>query len=148
VSVVSLSTRWHRLDAARWVHRLLILQAVLCGWLTVVVLFYALAAGMAWLALVPAALTALLGWLAHAWEEGQQRWTWWTVMTLAVLVTAVDLMRLGSGLSVLGAGRLLVDVAVLALLVHPDCSVRLGPPAGPRATTRTPGGGGSSAGRP
>jgi hypothetical protein len=145
---VSLSTRWHRLDAAAWVHRLLVLQAVLLGLVTIGVFFLGAIAGMVWVTLIPAGLTVLTGWLAHAWDAGRERWTWWTVMTLGVLAAAADLLRLASGMSVLTLLHVLADAALLALLIHPDCSARLGRPSGPRSATRTPGGGGPSVSRP
>jgi hypothetical protein len=60
-------------------------------------------------------------------------------------VSLSTLLRLVSGMSVIGLGRLVVDVALLALLVHPDCSARLAPS---RAHDTARGGGGPPVGRP
>ena len=81
---MSLSVRWHRLEAATWLHRLLVLQVVLLGVATVVAFFAGLALGAPLLVLVPLGLTGVAGWFAQAWRE-ERRWSWWAVLAVTAL---------------------------------------------------------------
>ena len=101
---MSLSVRWHRLEASAWVHRLLVL--------------------------FPLSLTALAAWFAHAWGE-EQRWTWWVVLAGTVLSGGLNLLDLTTGVSFWRVAWVLFDAVLLALLAHPDSTARLHP--GPRA---------------
>lgn len=118
-----MSVRWQRLEAATWVHRLLVLQVVVLVLLTAVTAIGGLAVGAPLMWLLPAALAAVAGWLAGAWDEGR-RWSWWAVMALTALSTGSELLDLASRLS-WRVAWLLVDAVVLVLLAHPDSTARL-----------------------
>jgi hypothetical protein len=121
---VSLSARWHRLEAAAWVHRLLMLQVVLLVLLTAVTALGGLVAGAPRLWLLPAALAAGAAWLTHAWRE-ERRWTWWTVLALTALSAGSDLLAVADGLPWWRVAWMLFDALLLALLAHPDSTARL-----------------------
>jgi hypothetical protein len=122
----SLSARWHRLEAAAWVHRLLMLQVVLLVLLTAVTAVGGLVAGAPLLWLLPAALAALAAWLARAWGE-ERRWTWCAVLALTVLSAGSDLLGVADGLPWWRVAWALFDALLLALLAHPDSTARLDP---------------------
>lgn len=127
---MSLSVHWHRLEAALWVHRLLVFEAVLLGLLTAVTAVGGLVVGAPLMWLFPALVTALAGWIASAWGEGR-RWSWWAVMALTVLSAASNLLTLAAGLSWWRVVLLAYDAVFLTLLAHPDSTARLDPrPAG------------------
>jgi hypothetical protein len=130
---VSLSARWHRLEAAAWVHRLLMLQVVLLVLLTAGTAVGGLVAGAPLLWLLPAALAAVAAWLAHAWGE-ERRWTWWAVLALTVLSAGSDLLAVAAGLPWWRVAWLLFDALLVTLLAHPDSTARLDPR--PRAERR------------
>jgi hypothetical protein len=50
---VARSTRWQRLDAASWVHGVLVFETVLAGLSTALALVFALTVGSPWLATIP-----------------------------------------------------------------------------------------------
>jgi hypothetical protein len=121
---VSLSVRWHRLEAATWVHRLLVLWVVLLGLLTAVICIGGLMVGAPLMWILPAVMTALAGWIASAWGEGR-RWSGWAVTALSALGAVSDLLGLASGISGWAVARLVLEAAFLALLAHPDSTARL-----------------------
>ena len=133
---MSPSTRRHRLAAARGVYALLVVQVLLTGFATVLALIAGLALGAPWIALVPAVLTALVGWVARAWRQ-ERRCSWWAAIGLTVLGVGVDLIGLGIGLSLWRLAHLAFDVVLLALLVHPDSVARLAARA-PTPSLETP----------
>lgn len=141
---MSLSTRWRRVDATRWVFRLCVLYAIMAGLVTVSTLFLGFALHAPWIVLLPAALTFLAGWVAHAWDH-EQRWAWWALAVLSVADGAWELVGLsGTGLTFMRALRLLVDVATLALLFHPDSRERLEAPAAAACSSEVASGHGRS----
>jgi hypothetical protein len=123
---VSLSERWHRLEAARWVHRLLMLEVVVLVLVTAVDAIGGLLVGAPLMWLFPGALTALAAWVTSAWGE-ERRWSWWVVMALTVLGAASSLLTLASGFSWWRAAVVVLDAVFVVLLVHPDSSARLDP---------------------
>lgn len=123
---MSLSVRWQRLEAATWIRRLLVLQALLLGLLTAVACIGGLVVGAPLMWLFPAALAAAAGWIATAWGDGRS-WSWWAVLALTVLSAGQDLVELTSGLSWWRVAWLLVDAVVLTLLAHPHSTARLDP---------------------
>lgn len=125
---MSLSVRWHRLDASAWVYRLLMLWVAVLGVWTAVTCIGGLPFGAPLLWLIPAALTALAGWLAHAWGE-ERRWTWWVVLTLVLPDAGGYLLDVTTGPSFWRVARLLLDAVLLILLAHPDSTARLRRPA-------------------
>jgi hypothetical protein len=121
---VARSTRWQRLDAAGWVHGVLVFETVLAGLSTALALVFALTVGSPWLAAIPAALTAFTAWLAHAWDDGRP-WTWWVVMSFSALGVAGNLLSLAAGGSPWRLLPLFFFAGVLVLLGHPDSTARL-----------------------
>jgi hypothetical protein len=133
---VSSSVRRHRLAAASGVYWLLVVQVLLAGFATVVALVAGLALGVPWIALVPAVLTALAGWVARAWRQ-ERRCSWWVATGLTVLGAGVDLIGLGAGVAFWRLAHLAFDIVLLALLVHPDSVARLAARA-PAPSLETP----------
>ena len=122
---MSLRTRWNRVDAEHWVHRLLATQtfvlvlftlwAVLGGWVH----------GLLLLATIPAALMGLSAWLTAAWRK-ERPWAWYVATILAGMRFEGNLMGLLVGsVSVLTAALLVFDGLLLVLLLHPDSFARV-----------------------
>ena len=132
---MSLSARWRRLDAARWVYRLLVLQVVLLVLVAAATAIAGLVAGSPLMWVVPAALAAVSGWIAGAWQD-ERRWSWWVVTVLAVLSAGSGLLRLASGVTWWRPAWLAFDVVLVALLAHPGSTARLDPPRRPGRSPR------------
>ena len=130
------TTRWQRLDAEHWVLRLLRAQTFLLSLWTVWALSGTWLAGVVWLTLFPAAVTALWGWVASGWRR-ERPWAWW----VAAVFAGMRFAGFGSGLL---AGTLpwpllavlAFDALLLTILFHRDARARVDapaePPAGPR----------------
>jgi hypothetical protein len=127
---VSLSVRWHRLEAAAWVHRLLCLQAVVAGLATVAALVACLALGAPWIVLLPAAFLGLTWWLAQAWDD-EKRWSWWVVLALTGLGAGSGVLGPAAGISAWRPASLSFEAVLLVLLAHPDSTARLDRPRRP-----------------
>lgn len=132
---MSLSVRWHRLQASAWLHRLLMLDVALLGLLTAVTCIGGLLLGAPLLWLLPAAGTALMAWLARAWGE-RRRGSWWAVLILTAPGAVLDLLELGTRPSWWRVVWLLIDGVLLVLLAHPDSTARLASRPEPARTPR------------
>ena len=116
-------TRWRRLDAEHWVHVAgMVATALLALW-TTWALFGGWLAGVPFVAVLPAALASLTGWLTSAWRR-ERRWAWWvwTVGSTAAFATALNGVVSGRGLAV---APLLAVGVLLLLLFHPDSRARI-----------------------
>jgi hypothetical protein len=127
---VELTTAWNRLDAPRWVGRLLVTQTLLLGWLTVVLVMGALLSAP-WAVGLLAAATALQGAVTSAWYA-ERAWAWWVVCGTEVLGLLLQLAAAGERSLLATAVGLLLSLGSLALLLHPATRVRLGSPAAGR----------------
>jgi hypothetical protein len=131
---MSLSIWWNRLDAPRWVGRLLVLQTVVSGYLALT----AFVAGLPWLAVVLLGVAFLLGGLTSAWYA-ERSWAWHVLCAFQVLALLGQLAAVGGRSPLSTAVGLLLSLTGVALLLHPATRTRLEPPA-PRepARWRTP----------
>jgi hypothetical protein len=115
-------TRWRRLDAEHWIHVFGIVGTTVLVLWTVWAVPAGIAAGPVVVAVFPAAIAALAGWLTSAWRR-ERPWSWW-------VWTALATVGLLSGLSALAQLRLVaipwcvVSGGLLLLLVHPDSRAR------------------------
>lgn len=125
-------TGWRRLDAERWVHVWGMAATTLLVLASVWTLFTGWFAGVAFMAVVPGALAALVGGVTSAWRRGRP-WAWWVWTIGAAVVGATAANALAAGRAV-ALAPLAAAGLLLALLFHPDCRVRIGSPpvdAGP-----------------
>jgi hypothetical protein len=117
---MTLSDRWRRLDASRWVSWVLVLCVVFSAWQTLRVAFFGWLGGAAWLALVPGVFAVGAGLLLAAWRRDRP-WAWFVL----VVLVALQLLAFGGPL-LFGEVRLsgvlgsTVSVVLLVLLLHPD----------------------------
>ncbi len=125
---MGIRTRWGRVDAERWVHRLLAMQtSVLTLW-TAGTFLLGLLHGFLPLPLLPASLVALSGWLTAAWRL-ERAWAWYVAAILAALrLESVFLALLDGDLPFLLWGVPAFDALLLVYLLHPDCRARFYPP--------------------
>jgi hypothetical protein len=115
--------RWRRVDAEHWVHvwgmvvtaalALATMWALVGGWL----------AGVPFVAVLPAALASLAGWLTSAWRR-ERPWAWWvwTTGAAAAAVTALNTLIAGRPVAV---AALIATGILLLLLFHPDSRARI-----------------------
>lgn len=134
---------WRDLPAARWSYRLAVTQALLLALWAVLDFLVTLVTGAFWLAMFPALLAALWGWVAHAWAW-ERRWAWWVLTVVAAVGVAGDLVELplrAPGLRTVV--DLLINAVILALLLHADSRARIRPrqPHAPSEAGREPSGG-------
>jgi hypothetical protein len=114
---------WRRLDAEHWVHvsgmALTTLLVIGTAW----ALLGGVLVGAAVLAVLPAGLAALAGWLTSAWRQ-ERPWAWWawTIGSAAGTVTALDAVVAGRTAAL---APLLAGGVLLLLLFHPDCRARI-----------------------
>ena len=129
---MSVQSRWTRLDAQKWVHRIGMLQTGLLILMTCGTAFVGLVHGLMWVAVLPGALATLSGWMTSAWRE-ERPWSWWawsSVSGFGVLTGLSALLESGpSWRLVLG---LVFDGVLLALLAHPQSRARIQPAVPPR----------------
>ena len=120
-------TRWRRLDAEHWVHVWGMAATTLLVLATVGALFVGWLAGVWYVAVLPAALASLSGWLTSAWRL-ERPWSWWawTVGSAAVFMASLNGLAQGQ---LLGAVLFVVSSALLVLLTHPDSRARIESPA-------------------
>jgi hypothetical protein len=125
---------WRRFDAARWMHRLLVVQTILLAWVTAAILlpgfFSGLFAPTLLAALLPGALTALSAWLTGAWAR-ERAWSWWAELALGLAgLPYLTFSLVDGGLSP-GDGIGVLAAAGWTLLLHPDSRARIRRPATP-----------------
>ena len=120
-------TRWRRLDAEHWVHVWGIAVTTLLALWTVWVVVVGLAGGLLLVAVLPASMTALAGWLTSAWRL-ERPWAWWawTVGTAVLFLSGLAGLADPGPITV---AWLVVTGGLLLLLAHPDCRARIGTPA-------------------
>jgi hypothetical protein len=126
---MTMGSRWRRVDAEHWVHRLLQTQTFLLTLWTMWTFVVGLASGFVVATLIPASIVALSGWLTSAWRR-ERAWAWW-VATVLVCVSCVR-----TGLALIGGATswqtpvlLVFDGLLLLFLLHPDSRARIGPRA-------------------
>jgi hypothetical protein len=115
---------WQRLDAERWVHIVAMWVTTLLTVWACVSLFHAWLLGVLWLAIFPAGIVALYGWLTAEWGRGRA-WTWWVWTVLSGLGLTWAMMLLATGSPVRGLLWLVINGGLLLLLSHPDCRARI-----------------------
>ena len=124
---MDLGTRWRRLDAEHWVHVWgMVVTTVLWLW-TMWCALVGLATGFLLVAVLPAAVAVLAGWLTSAWRR-ERAWAWWVWTVLTTIAFLSGLTGLGDPWPVT-VPWLLVTGTLLALLAHPDSRARIGRPA-------------------
>ncbi|TFV86426.1 hypothetical protein [Blastococcus sp. CT_GayMR16] len=130
---MSLGSRWRRVDAEHWVHRLGMLQTtllvLLAGWTVLSGFVVGLVA-----AVVPAALAALAGWMTAAWRRDEP-WSWpaWVCASGAGAVLSATQLVVG-GPTWASCSGLALAVLTLVLLAHPDSRARWLSPSPPAVT--------------
>ncbi len=115
---MDVGTGWRRLDAEYWVHMWgMVATTTLVLWALAAVL------GGPVLALLPAALAGLAGWLTSAWRQARP-WAWWvwTIGGAAAFATALDALVSGRAVA---AAPLVATGVLLLLLFHPDSRARI-----------------------
>lgn len=125
-------SRWQRVRAEHWVHRLLATQTFVLVLVTLWLLLTGWALGLAFLAVIPAVYVGLSGWMTAAWRRGRP-WAWWVATVLSGMRVVGSLVALLEGdASWLDAALLVFDGVLLAFLFHPDGRARVvRPPAEP-----------------
>ena len=124
---MSLSIRWNRLDAPRWVGRLLVLQTVVSAGTTLT----AFVGGLLWSAVVLLVVTFALGSLTSAWYA-ERPWAWHLLCAFQVLGLLGRLVGASGRSPLPTAVGLLLSLAGVALLLHPATRTRLDRPPGSR----------------
>jgi hypothetical protein len=129
-------TWWRRIDAERWVYRILQITTVLGAVAAFFVGVFALAQGVLLVVPLAALVAALPAWFTSAWRRGR-RWAWWVLVIGAawgVVQTLVELLA-PSPWTFVG---LALNVGFLLLLCHPDCRPRIHGPVAELGTRRDP----------
>jgi hypothetical protein len=128
---MSLRSRWNRADAERWAHRLLATQTFVLVLFTLWTFAAGLAHGLVLLAVVPATLMALSGWLTGAWGK-ERPWAWYVATILFGMRFAANLFAvLGGQVSWVSAALLVFDGLLLLFLLHPSSRARITGAAAP-----------------
>jgi hypothetical protein len=114
---------WRRLDAEHWVHVWGMVATTLLGLGTLWALFGGWLAGVPLVAVLPAALSALSGWLTSAWRR-ERPWSWWVWTVGSAVVFLASLNGLAQG-RLLGGVLVVASGVLLVLLAHPDSRARI-----------------------
>jgi hypothetical protein len=123
-------------DAEHRVHRLLCTQTFVLVLITLWAIAVGLTHGFVLLAVLPATLVGLSGWLTAAWRR-ERPWAWWVATILFGIRFAADGLALLAGdVSWLSSAQLIFDGLLLAYLSHPDCRARIDPPVAPGGRCR------------
>jgi hypothetical protein len=118
-------SRWNRVDAEHWVHRLLATQTFVLVLVTVWTFAMGLGHGLVLLTVFPATMVALSGWLTAAWRK-ERPWAWYVAAILFGMRFAGSLSAvLGGTVSWVSVALLVFDGLLLVNLFHPNGRARI-----------------------